>query len=36
MKKQLIEYEVDKHVLNLIENEIIRIGIVMGNLQKEL
>ncbi|MGQ7060736.1 DUF4020 domain-containing protein, partial [Bacillus cereus group sp. BceL175] len=28
--------EVEGYVLHLLENEIIRIGIVMGDLQKEL
>ena len=36
IKELLIQYEVEKDVLNLIENEMIRIGIVMGNLQGEL
>ncbi|HCX47645.1 MAG TPA: DUF4020 domain-containing protein, partial [Bacillus sp. (in: Bacteria)] len=30
------QYEVEEYVLHLLENEIIRIGIVMGDLQEEL
>ena len=35
-KKLLVQYEVEEYVLHLLENEMIRIGIVMGDLQKEL
>lgn len=35
IKELLTRYEVERHVLNLIENEIIRIGIVTENLQEE-
>lgn len=36
IKELLVQYEVEEYVLHLLENEIIRIGIVMGDLQKEL
>ncbi|HDR8523256.1 DUF4020 domain-containing protein [Bacillus toyonensis] len=36
IKKRLAQFGIEKHVLNLIENEMIRIGIVMGNLQEEI
>ncbi|MGQ7055000.1 DUF4020 domain-containing protein, partial [Bacillus cereus group sp. BceL245] len=36
IKELLVQYEVEGYVLHLLENEIIRIGIVMGDLQKEL
>ena len=34
IKELLVQYEVEGYVLHLLENEIIRIGIVMGDLQK--
>ncbi|MEJ9171081.1 DUF4020 domain-containing protein, partial [Bacillus thuringiensis] len=36
IKELLVQYEVEEYVLHLLENEIIRIGIVMGDLQEEL
>lgn len=36
IKELLVQYEVEEYVLHLLENEMIRIGIVMGDLQKEL
>ncbi|MEH7435042.1 DUF4020 domain-containing protein, partial [Bacillus thuringiensis] len=36
IKELLVQYEVEECVLHLLENEIIRIGIVMGDLQEEL
>ncbi|TKI81286.1 DUF4020 domain-containing protein, partial [Bacillus wiedmannii] len=36
IKEILIQYGVEKYVLNAIDNEIIRIGIVMENLQEEM
>ncbi|MFC9415120.1 DUF4020 domain-containing protein [Bacillus mobilis] len=36
IKEVLIRYGVEKYVLNAIDNEIIRIGIVMENLQEEM
>ncbi|ANS48567.1 hypothetical protein BT246_32080 [Bacillus thuringiensis] len=36
IKELLVQYGVEESVLHLLENEIIRIGIVMGDLQKEL
>ena len=36
IKELLVQYKVEEYVLHLLENEIIRIGIVMGDLQKEL
>lgn len=36
IKELLVQYGVEEYVLHLLENEIIRIGIVMGDLQEEL
>ncbi|HDR7794456.1 TPA: DUF4020 domain-containing protein [Bacillus luti] len=36
IKELLIQYEVEESTLHLLENEIIRIGIVMGDLQEEI
>ncbi|MGE1038197.1 DUF4020 domain-containing protein, partial [Bacillus cereus] len=36
IKELLIEYRVEKCVINAIDNEIIRIGIVLENLQEEM
>ncbi|MGR5913631.1 hypothetical protein ACT7DA_06045 [Bacillus pacificus] len=36
IKELLIGYKVEKCVINAIDNEIIRIGIVMENLQEEM
>ncbi len=36
IKELLVQYEVEGYVLHLLENEIIRIGIVMGDLQKRI
>ena len=36
IQKLLIGYRVEKCVINAIDNEIIRIGIVLENLQEEM
>lgn len=36
IKELLVQYEVEKCVLHLLENEMIRIGIVMENVQEEI